>query len=368
VNYYCIAATVGNAPPNAAFWYPLTGAIYEIPTPYATADLARLQFFQSKRCRHDPASELRPARTHAHGSYDVEAADRVVHAIDRRADRSGQHGRGWRCRRRMGHHGAQERHVRGVARQRSYDVERHATAGAPITVTWTNSTGAIEYNIYKKKNGIYGYVGTSSDGAVGFIDNGINQDMTLTPPISRDPFTGASKRPSTGTYYQQRLVESNSINEPEKIYASRTAMFKNFTISSPLQDDDAVTFTIAGNKIARGPSSVDLGVLVVLTQSGEYIVEGDANGVFSATQPPNPRRVGANGASYVMPVIVNDSILYMQARGSVMRDLRYKPSRRKARRAATRAAISRCSRRIYSRTRRSRARTTRRYPTRSSGL
>jgi hypothetical protein len=46
ITYYCIAPTTGNAPPNAAFWYPLapyqgsaTVAIYEIPSPYAVADL-----------------------------------------------------------------------------------------------------------------------------------------------------------------------------------------------------------------------------------------------------------------------------------------------------------------------------------------
>lgn len=39
VFYYCIAPTTGNAPPNATFWYPLTGGIYEIPSPWAAADL-----------------------------------------------------------------------------------------------------------------------------------------------------------------------------------------------------------------------------------------------------------------------------------------------------------------------------------------
>lgn len=46
IQYYCIAATTGNAPPNASFWYPMapylgspTVAIYEIPSPYAAADL-----------------------------------------------------------------------------------------------------------------------------------------------------------------------------------------------------------------------------------------------------------------------------------------------------------------------------------------
>jgi hypothetical protein len=46
ITYYCIAPTTGNAPPNATFWYPMapyqgsaTVAIYEIPSPYAVADL-----------------------------------------------------------------------------------------------------------------------------------------------------------------------------------------------------------------------------------------------------------------------------------------------------------------------------------------
>lgn len=46
ITYYCIAPTTGNAPPNAAFWYPMSPyqgnpavAIYEIPSPYAVADL-----------------------------------------------------------------------------------------------------------------------------------------------------------------------------------------------------------------------------------------------------------------------------------------------------------------------------------------
>lgn len=39
VNYYCKAAVTGTAPPNATYWHPLTGSIYEIPSPYSAADL-----------------------------------------------------------------------------------------------------------------------------------------------------------------------------------------------------------------------------------------------------------------------------------------------------------------------------------------
>lgn len=46
-NYYCIAATTGNAPPNATFWYPLPSTAYEIPSPYAEADLFDIHYVQS---------------------------------------------------------------------------------------------------------------------------------------------------------------------------------------------------------------------------------------------------------------------------------------------------------------------------------
>jgi hypothetical protein len=47
VNYYCIAATTGNAPPNATYWYPLPSSAYEIPSPYQEADLFSIHYVQS---------------------------------------------------------------------------------------------------------------------------------------------------------------------------------------------------------------------------------------------------------------------------------------------------------------------------------
>ena len=47
VNYYCIAPTTGNAPPNATYWYAMPAGIYEIPNPYAEADLFDIHYVQS---------------------------------------------------------------------------------------------------------------------------------------------------------------------------------------------------------------------------------------------------------------------------------------------------------------------------------
>jgi hypothetical protein len=104
-------------------------------------------------------------------------------------------------------------------------------------------------------------------------------------------------------------------------------MYKNFTISSPLQDDDAVTFTIVGQKDQRGPPSRR-------PRRARRADGSPANTSSRATRTACSRRrsrrtrasVGANGASQVVPAIVNDSVVYLQARGSVMRDLRYEAS------------------------------------------
>ena len=47
VNYYCIASTAGNTPPNATYWYAMPAGIYEIPNPYAEADLFDIHYVQS---------------------------------------------------------------------------------------------------------------------------------------------------------------------------------------------------------------------------------------------------------------------------------------------------------------------------------
>ena len=46
-NYYCIADTTGNVPPNPTYWYPLPSSAYEIPTPYLEADIPTIHYVQS---------------------------------------------------------------------------------------------------------------------------------------------------------------------------------------------------------------------------------------------------------------------------------------------------------------------------------
>ncbi len=194
------------------------------------------------------------------------------------------------------------------------------TTGAPNIISWTREATVSEYNIYKELNGVYGLIGVAS--GTEFSDIGITPNTTSTPPTSRNPFIGDNNYPATVTYIQQRLGFADTINNPEKIFLSKTGNFKNFTTSSPLRDDDAISFTMAGRQINEVMAMVDLGRLVIMTSGGEWTAAGDAAGVIKPTDI-NTKQYSYNGSGNLQPIIIDGVALYQQARGSIIRDLGY---------------------------------------------
>lgn len=155
-----------------------------------------------------------------------------------------------------------------------------------------------------------------------FSDDGITPDVNDTPPQARNPFDSANNYPGAVSYFQQRAVFASTTSEPEKVWMSRSGNFKNFTIRSPLQDDDAVTFTIAGRQVNAVRHMVEVGTLIILTSGGEWRVMGDADGVIKPSAI-NLKQEGYNGSSTLTPIVIGNNALYVQARGNIARDLRY---------------------------------------------
>lgn len=189
------------------------------------------------------------------------------------------------------------------------------TPSSPVTLTWWAVTNAIQYNVYRATNGVYGFVGTT--GSTTFVDVGVSPDLSDTPP-SRNvlPATGFS----TVTYYQQRLMLANTTNDSEKTWASRTGRFKNFSTSSPIRDDDAISFRLAGRQVNQVRHLLDIGKLIVFTSAGEWAIEGDGSGILRPGEI-NPKPYSSNGSSTLAPLVVGNNALYVQARGSIVRDL-----------------------------------------------
>lgn len=212
-------------------------------------------------------------------------------------------------------------------------IEANGNATLSLTnfnrITW----GAILrtdllYNFYRRdNNGIFGYIGQVNPNEVNqFDDIGYTADATDNPPVDLNVFGSANDYPSTVTLYQQRKVYANTNNEPENVFFSKTGAFNSFNKSggSVIQDDDAVEFTLAGKLISAVYNLVDIGRLIVFTESGEWIVAGGSAGEITPTQI-NARQVSYNGSKpSPSPLVINDSCLFVQARGSVVRDFNYK--------------------------------------------
>jgi len=194
------------------------------------------------------------------------------------------------------------------------------STSAPHSMSWTSVTSATEYNIYRELNGIYGFVGIS--GSTSFDDVGTTPDVTDTPPSARNPFNASDDYPETCTYAQQRLVFANTNNNTQTVWMSRTGQFNNFTISSPLQDDDAVTFTMSGRQVNEIRHLLDLGGLIVLTSGGEWAVQGNASGIITPTDI-NMKQYSYNGVSDIIPIIIGSNAIYVQDGDSIVRDLGY---------------------------------------------
>jgi hypothetical protein len=320
VNYYCIAAHTNQQPANATYWYALDGDVYEIPTPYLAADLAEIRYEQVGdvvRLAH-PSYPLKELTRTADTTWVLStfAVDPVIGIPDNVAVSGGQ--------------GTSDTWVVTAIAEDTYEEslasdvvgsDSEASAGSPRTISWDAVTGAQEYNVYKGLNGVYGFVGV----AVGttFVDDGIDPDVTDTPPVERDPISAAGDYPACLATYQGRLMVAGSDNDPERIDGSRSGIPTNFTISSPLQDDDAVRFYVSGRQVNRVIHLIDIGVLLPLTTGGEWTVKGNGSGVLTPNEINQQQQPTGHGAYRLRPIIVGGGALYVQARGTIIRDIAF---------------------------------------------
>lgn len=128
--------------------------------------------------------------------------------------------------------------------------------------------------------------------------------------------------PGTVVYYQQRLFFAASTAYPQTIWASRSGDYKDFGKNNPIQDDDRITYTYAGRQVNEIRHLIDVGSLMALTSAGQFQINGDQNKVLTPSSFAFSSQ-GADGASNTPPITVSNIALFIQEKGSVVRDLAY---------------------------------------------
>ena len=140
------------------------------------------------------------------------------------------------------------------------------------------------------------------------------------------------KGPSTGTYpgctayFQQRQCFANSTNEPDTFWMSKPGQFKNFDQSIPVQATDAIIDSISAQQVNGIQQLIPMpGGLVVLTGLGAWQISNNGQAGVAVT----PQQIQATPQAYngchqhLQAIPINYDILYVQAKGSIVRDLAY---------------------------------------------
>jgi hypothetical protein len=193
-------------------------------------------------------------------------------------------------------------------------------SGAYNTLTWNSVSGAARYNIYKKQGGIYGYLGSSITPS--FVDDNIAPDMGQTPPIYSNYFQSTDNYPGAVSYFEQRKCFAGTINDPQKIYMTRSGTENDMSYSIPIKDDDRIEFRVAAREANTIRHIVPLTQLILLTGSAEWRVSSvNSDAITPSSISVRPQSY--IGASNVQPVIINNSLVYGAARGGHVRELGY---------------------------------------------
>jgi hypothetical protein len=190
-----------------------------------------------------------------------------------------------------------------------------------VKITWTAVADAEEYRVYRRvDDGPWGFL--SSTRLTSYTDGGDREpDTEEAPPRYRAPFV-ANNWPRTTGYYQQRQVYASTDDNPQKVWESVTGDFRNFSTRSPVGDDDAVEFTVAGAEANEIEHVTSLGQMILHTSGAIWTARGDADGVIKPTAI-NLEALSYEGSSSLKPLLVGDSVLYVEARGSIVRELRF---------------------------------------------
>lgn len=193
------------------------------------------------------------------------------------------------------------------------------------TITTSTGTGAVIVPVVVNGN-VVAYIiqnGGKNYAAGNTITITSTGSGTLaTATLNIGPLTGTN--PSTCAYYQQRRGYANTLNQPDTYFFSKPGAFTNMDSAVPTVDSDAIT----GSPWAQQINGIQFMVpmnpgLIILTGSGAWLLNGGASSALTPSDQ-TAQAQAYNGCNFhINPLVINLDILYVQSKGSIVRDLSF---------------------------------------------
>lgn len=188
------------------------------------------------------------------------------------------------------------------------------------TISWPTVAGALRYQVYKYSNGLWGFIGATTE--LSFVDNFITADTTKTPPIQDDPFSSANNYPNAVGYFGGRRWFGGTLTKLQNMWATRSGTESNMSYSIPSRDDDRISFKMSAKQSQAVQHIVPLQNLIVLTTSSEWVIDSSTGGVLTPSSiSPSPK--SAIGASSAIPILTGPTVLFGQNRGGRIREFAF---------------------------------------------
>ena len=201
-----------------------------------------------------------------------------------------------------------------------------ASPGASNTVSWQAVPGAKSYNVYKKFNGTFGFIGQvdHQEGSISysFEDDNIGPDLSQTLLI-KDDEVSPSFQPRASARFEQRRCFGGSDALPRTLFMSRTGTESSFSYRFPVQPDDRISVDLASREAHVIRHIVPVQDLLMMTQQGEFRVTAiNSDAITPSTIAI--RQQSYIGSNSVHPQVVNNSVVFCSARGGHARELNFR--------------------------------------------
>jgi len=130
--------------------------------------------------------------------------------------------------------------------------------------------------------------------------------------------------PAVVAYYQQRRAYGYTLNQPDTYWMSRPGSYNNMDSSLPVSAADAIVGTPWAQQINGIQFMVPMtNALMVLTGNGAWAVNGGNSADITAANQTAQAQAYNGCSPTVPPVLIDYNVLYVQAKGSIVRDLAY---------------------------------------------
>jgi len=280
--------------------------VYEISTPYLTAELFEIKFAQSADVMYI-----------THPNHEVEKLSRTGHTSWTLADVDFTDGPY-----------LDNNITTTTLNPGSHTVGTGVAVVASATTGINGGSGFLATDVGRLIRFRDGYMKVTARADTTNITVEIIEDLgssTASTDFALGSFSDTTGHPTCVTFFEQRLVFAGTTDQPQTLFFSKSGDYENMNENrgGTVADDDAIIYTIASNQVNAIRFMTATRTLIVGTAGGEFTVSGGGTDV--AITPTNIliKKQSNHGAANLDAIAAGNATLFLQRAKRKIRELAY---------------------------------------------